>query len=632
MKNIIIGSAGHIDHGKTALIEHLTGKNTDTLPEEKKRGLTIDIGFSHIQLENKTIGIIDVPGHEKFIKNMTAGTSSIDFVMLVIACDDGIMPQTIEHLNIVSLLGIKYGVVVLTKKDLVDQERLAVLKSEVKELIKDSFLKDAKICEVSIKDPQSIEDFKKILSDEIKKITSTSSKNKKFRLDIDRVFSVKGFGTVVTGTSKNSTVNVGDKLILYPQLKEVIVKGIESHNKKFLSLEAGNRCALNLAGVEVKEIHRGDSVAEKDSLYISDRVDCLFYSIKNSIPIKNNSRVHLNIGTAEVIGRIKIFEKDSILPNETPFIQIELEKTINCNIGDRGIVRNYSPVTTIGGIEIITPIGKKIKRKDKNYLEYLKNIVSNNKSNKIENILKNEKNMFLSNENLNIILGETVDKISLLEMKNIKNICDSIFIHKENLETLKNNILDYLKLYHQKNSLSLGVKVAEIKSKFFKNSSNKIYQNFLKLLFEDNLIKEQKNLISLFEFKPKLNKDEKKIKDQIFSIYKTFGFKPQNIDNIIKNNSTTAQFKKVHQFMVDYDFIIYLGDGIYILRGFFLEAKKIVISFLKENKQITLKEVSTILNTNRKVSLLLLEKLDEEKITKRIDNYRILLQGDGFND
>ena len=210
MRDIIIGTAGHIDHGKTTLVEFLTGKNTDTLPEEKKRGLTIDIGFSYLQLGNNRVGIIDVPGHEKFIKNMAAGTSSIDYVILTIACDDGIMPQTIEHLNIASILGVKYGFVVLTKRDLIDQERLINLNKEVAEFLKGSFLENSQIIEVSFKDPSSFENLRNILSQEIKNIKIDLDKNRKFRLDIDRVFSVKGFGTVVTGTSKNSAITCGD--------------------------------------------------------------------------------------------------------------------------------------------------------------------------------------------------------------------------------------------------------------------------------------------------------------------------------------------------------------------------------------------------------------------------------------
>ena len=228
MRDIIIGTAGHIDHGKTTLVEFLTDKNTDTLPEEKKRGLTIDIGFSYLQLGNNRVGIIDVPGHEKFIKNMVAGTSSIDYLILTIACDDGVMPQTIEHLNIASILGVKNGIVVLTKRDLIDKERLNTLKKEVAEFLKGSFLEDSQIIEVSFKDPSSFENLKNILSQEIKNIEIDSNKNRKFRLDIDRVFSVKGFGTVVTGTSKNSAVTIGKK-------KKTAIYSIRYKKRVFLS-------------------------------------------------------------------------------------------------------------------------------------------------------------------------------------------------------------------------------------------------------------------------------------------------------------------------------------------------------------------------------------------------------------
>lgn len=631
MRDIIIGTAGHIDHGKTTLVEFLTGKNTDTLPEEKKRGLTIDIGFSYLQLGNNRVGIIDVPGHEKFIKNMAAGTSSIDYLILTIACDDGIMPQTIEHLNIASILGVKNGIVVLTKRDLIDKERLNTLKKEVAEFLKGSFLEDSQIIEVSFKNPSSFENLKNILSQEIKNIEIDSNKNRKFRLDIDRVFSVKGFGTVVTGTSKNSAVTIGDKLFLYPQMKEVIVKGIENHNNKVTTLEAGNRCALNIAGVEVKEIHRGNILAEKDSLFISDRIDCSFFLLPNSNPVKNNQRIHLNIGTTEVIGRIKIFGNDIILPNETAFIQIELEKTLPCNKGDRGLIRNYSPVITIGGIEILNPLGKKVKRKDSNYLENLKNLNSNRKDKQIESIVKNSDDLFLTIEKISLLLGEKI--ISPLNIENIISIEEKYYIHIDNLTALRNKVLEDLKIYHEKNRLALGINTAEIKSRYFKEIPNNIYQSFIKLLIEEEMIKIEKNFISLLEFQPKLNKEEKKLKDQIFSIYKSFGFKLQNINKVAENFNNLDNFKTIHQFMVDNNFIIYLGEETYILKGFFLEAKKILISYLQKNPKITLGDFSKLLNSNRKVSLLLLEKFDEEKITKRIDNYRILLsKGDGFND
>ena len=631
MRDIIIGTAGHIDHGKTTLVEFLTGKNTDTLPEEKKRGLTIDIGFSYLQLGNNRAGIIDVPGHEKFIKNMAAGTSSIDYVILTIACDDGIMPQTIEHLNIASILGVKNGIVVLTKRDLIDQERLINLKKEVAEFLKGSFLENSQIIEVSFKDPSSFENLRNILSQEIKNIKIDLDKNKKFRLDIDRVFSVKGFGTVVTGTSKNSAVTIGDRLMLYPQMKEVVVKGIENHNNKVSTLEAGNRCALNINGVDAKEIHRGNILAEKDSLFISDRIDCSFFLLPNSNSLKNNQRIHLNIGTTEVIGRIKIFSSDIVLPNETAFIQIELEKTLVCNKGDRGLIRNFSPVITIGGIEILNPLGKKVKRKDCNYLENLKSLNSNKKDEQIESIVKNSDELFLTIEKISLLLGEKI--ISPLNIENIISIEEKYYIHIDNLTALRNKVLEDLKIYHEKNRLALGINTAEIKSRYFKEIPNNIYQSFIKLLIEEEMIKIDKNFISLLEFQPKLNKEEKKLKDQIFSIYKSFGFKLQNINKVAENFNNLDNFKTIHQFMVDNNFIIYLGEETYILKGFFLEAKKILIAYLQKNQKITLGDFSKLLNSNRKTSLFLLEKFDEEKITKRIDNYRILLsKGDGFND
>ena len=302
-----------------------------------------------------------------------------------------------------------------------------------------------------------------------------------------------------------------------------------------------------------------------------------------------------------------------------------------CNKGDRGLVRNFSPVITIGGIEILNPLGKKVNRKDCSYLENLKNLNSNRKDEQIESIVKNSDDLFLTIEKISLLLGEKI--ISPLNIENIINIEENYYIHIDNLTALRNKVLEDLKIYHEKNRLALGINTAEIKSRYFKDIPNNIYQSFIKLLIEENLIKIEKNFISLLEFQPKLNKEEKKLKDQIFSIYKSFGFKPQNINKVAENFNNLDNFKTIHQFMVDNNFIIYLGEETYILKGFFLEAKKILISYLQQNPKITLGDFSKLLNSNRKTSLLLLEKFDEEKITKRIDNYRILLlKGDGFND
>ncbi|MGL6119172.1 MAG: selenocysteine-specific translation elongation factor, partial [Fusobacteriaceae bacterium] len=271
MRNIIIGTAGHIDHGKTTLIKNLTGIDTDTAPEEIKRGLTINLGFAYYTLPSgKKVGIIDVPGHEKFIKNMVAGISGIDFILLVIACDDGIMPQTIEHVNICDILGIDNGLIILTKRDLADEAQVEGIKKDITKTFENSFVAKLDIVEISANSPSSIENLKNILDQKLENIKFDSSEEQNnFRMSIDRVFSVKGFGTVVTGTAVSGMVKDGDEIILYPKKSVHRVKGIQNHGEKVSYLDAGNRCALNLSNLEVADTTRGDIISKDKNLILS---------------------------------------------------------------------------------------------------------------------------------------------------------------------------------------------------------------------------------------------------------------------------------------------------------------------------------------------------------------------------
>ena len=488
MRNIMIGTAGHIDHGKTTVIKGITGKDTDTLPEEKKRGMTIDLGFTFFTLSNgRKVGIIDVPGHEKFIKNMAAGVTGIDLILFVIACDDGIKPQTIEHADILKILGIKKGLILLTKRDLVDESRAIELKKDIKEFFKDSFLENSDIIEISNKDPETFEKLKEALEREILKIEKSDDELKDFRLDIDRVFSVKGFGTVVTGTSKNSKISVGDTLMIYPQKKEIKIKGIENHGDKVETLEAGNRCALNI-NIDSQEVRRGNIIAKKDSLILTSKIDCVFTFFKKNSSIKNNQRIRLNIGTNEIIGRLKIFIEDEIFSGDKKLIHIELEKDLPLSIGDIGIVRTFSPAITLGGIEIINVPESKIKRKDLKYFENLKILSSKNDDSRIENILLNNKEILINIEKISLLLGRKVSEEELKHSQNIEKIFNDIYVHKARLESLKKEIMECIEEYHKRFPLSAGIKRAEIKNRFFENYSIKVYNVVLRYLKEKNII------------------------------------------------------------------------------------------------------------------------------------------------
>lgn len=624
MRNIIIGTAGHIDHGKTTVVKGLTGKDTDTLPEEKARGMTIDLGFTFFTLSNgRKVGIVDVPGHEKFIKNMAAGVTGIDLILFVIACDDGIKPQTLEHADIIKILGVKKGLILLTKRDLADEERAAQLKEDVRELFKNSYLENSKILEISTKDAQSFEKLKEVLEKEILEIEENRDEIKDFRLDIDKVFSIKGFGTVVTGTSKNSKISIGDTVMIYPQQKEVKIKGIENHGNKVEALEAGNRCALNI-NMDSKEIKRGNIISKKDSLIISNKLDCVFTLLKRSSNFKNNQRVRINIGTEELIGRVKIFLEDEILSGDKKYVQIELEKESAFSVGDIGIVRSFSPVETIGGVEIINIPKERVKRKDLKYLERLEILSSKNKYKKIESIVLNNENIFTDKESISLLLGEKISEKEIENSQNIEKISDNIYVNTERLENLKNKILEYIEQYHEKYPLSVGIKRSELKNRFFENFSIKVYNIALEYFIEKNTIEVLGEYISKKDFKIKLNKEQKKIKEDIFSYYKKNGFTPQKIEDTVKIFKDETLFAEIHSYMLYNSFLVELAEGNFMLKGFFLESEKKIKEYLEKNRRITLAEARDLLQINRKSILLILEKLDENGITKRVGEYREL--------
>lgn len=580
MKDIVIGTAGHIDHGKTTLVKYLTGKDTDTLPEEKKRGITIDLGFSFLELpENKKAGIVDVPGHEKFIKNMTAGVSGIDYIILAVAADDGVMPQTEEHFNIIKLLGVKHGVIVLTKCDLVSCEQKEKVKENIKNLVKNSFLAGSEIFEVSIKNPKSYEDFKSYLVKDIEEIRKTENFSedygkKDFKMYADRIFSVKGFGTVVTGTAVSGEVSINDFLYLYPQKIKTRVKGIENHSVKVDKIKAGNRCALNLSGVEKDEIKRGDIVSSSNNLPSSKIIHVMFEPLKN-FSVKNGEKVKIYIGTKEISGKIRILEKNSEKFSEKYPAELILSEEITAEFGELGIIRNLNPPQTAGGFKVLALSEKSIGKKDRGY---------------IENLITLDKNIKIQ-ENINGRL--------------IEIICN----------------------FHKNFPLKRGILSAQLKNRYFSSLGNREFKNLIdENIKNENLKSEkifEKEYISLKDFKIKLSREDKILKEKIFKIYKGNAFNPQKKSEV-KKSFSNKNFDEIHNYLAEEGMIIFLGEDFYILKGFLKEAEKKIKEFIFENEKITISQAREILNVKRAAALMILEKLDKLNITKRIDDYRIL--------
>lgn len=619
MRDIVVGMAGHIDHGKTTVVKYLTGVDTDTLPEEKSRGMTINLGFTQIKFDDGSrVGLIDVPGHEKFIKNMSAGVSGVDYLLMVIACDDGIMPQTEEHFQILKLFGVKSGMILLTKRDLVDEKRYEEVKKQCREYFKGSFLENSPLLPLSIINIESYNTLKNLLKDELKKI-DLEEKERYFRMDIDRVFSVKGFGCVVTGTVKSGKISVGDTLTIYPQNKMVKVKGLESHGEKKDSIGTGNRCAINLAGIESSEIKRGDIIGK--SLLTGDKIECKLTLLESSPKIKNNHRIRLNIGTDEIIGRVKIYEKNCILAGESAFVQIDLEEVLGGVLKERGIVRNYSPISTIGGIELLDFSKKEFNRKDTKQIELLKVLSQEDNEKKVEELIKIDREL----ENIFSLFGEEISLENLIETKKVF-LLDKKYIHRDILLEKISIIVDELEKFYSENRLVRGILKSQIKERYFKNYSLKDYNKF----FDLDLVKEKiivvDELVALKEFKIRLNKEEKNMKEEIFSYYKEQKFNLKPYSYYLEVTKDKNLFEQVHRYMVEEGFIQYLEEEYYILNGYLKESTKLITNFLEKNGKIQVKEAKEVLNNSRDSSILILRKLDTLKVTKNIDGVRVLIK------
>lgn len=617
MRDIIVGMAGHIDHGKTTVVKYLTGVDTDTLPEEKTRGMTIDLGFTQIKFEdNSRVGLIDVPGHEKFIKNMSAGASGVDYLILVVACDDGIMPQTIEHFQIVKLFGVTRGMILLTKRDLVDEKRYEEVKKECQEYFKESFLEKAPILEVSSKEIESYKRVKSLLYGELKNLKIEDEK-KYFRMDIDRVFSLKGFGCIVTGTVKNGEVKVGDNLTIYPKRREVRVKSIESHGEKKESLGSGNRCAINLSGVESSELERGDIIAR--NLLVGDRVDCKL-SLLESVPkLKNNQRIRLNIGTTEVIGRVKIYEKNYILGGEEAVVQLQLENTIGGILGERGIVRNYSPITTIGGVELLFFPKSDFNRRYLQHIDFLNTLSKN--SDRVEELFKKD----MSLDEISALIGKDIELKSYISSGKIY-LLDKKIIQHEILDEKLKLIENYLIEFHQKNNLKKGITKSTLRSLLLKELSQKEFNILLDLDKVKESIKVVDDYISLKDFKIRLTREEKDMKEEIFSYYKNQKFEINSYSYYFNQSKNKYLFEKVHAYMVEEGFIQYLEDEYFILSGFLKESIKLINEYFQKNITLEIKDTRALLNNSRDSAILILRKLDTLKITKNIDGVRVLIK------
>lgn len=540
MKNIIIGTAGHVDHGKTRLIKALSGIDTDRLEEEKKRGITIELGFAHIPNDaGYNIGVIDVPGHEKFIKNMLAGIGGIDFVLFVVAADEGIMPQTREHFEILQALGIDDGIIAITKTDMVDEEWLELVQEDIRDYVEGSFLEGKPMIPVSAKSGENID----LLKEEIIRKCDRESKRieapEMFRLPVDRVFTKSGFGTVVTGTLMDGTCSLNDEVHVFPEETPAKIRGIQTYGNDVEQAVGGQRTAINLSGVRKEDIRRGDVIAAKGAVSVTGMLDVKLKIFDSSERmVLNNSRVHLYCGSKEVLTKVILMDRDALSAGEEAYVQFRLEEPIAVRRGDRFIIRFYSPIITIGGGQILDAVPEKHKRNRENVLEGFRMLESGNISDIF--VLKTGGHKFYSKELLLQELGmlpEIGDREieRCIEEGKLVELEDDTILAASKFQMMTDRMIQLLQEYHESNPLAEGMPKQELQSRLrdtWHIQEDKIILGAVHRLMSLDTLMDCGKTVSIQGFEAVLTPEQEKLKERIAGIYKDAGIEIPKNDEI----------------------------------------------------------------------------------------------------
>lgn len=621
--NVIIGTAGHIDHGKTTLIKALSGIETDTTQEEKDRGMSINLGFAYFDLPSgKRCGVVDVPGHEKFIKNMLAGVSGINLVLLLVDSREGIMPQTKEHIDILTLLGIENYIIVMTKIDLVEEEYRELVKEDIREFIAGTVLENSPIIEVDSISKKGLDNLLEIID---KKTEDIEAKNieKNARLNIDRSFQVKGFGTVVTGTLTEGVVNVGDELVIYPKGIKTKVRNIQVHSKDVEKAYAGQRTAINLANIKFDDVKRGDTIATADSLtktYMLDSEIKLINDERANLELWDRVRVY--IGTEEVMARVVPLGTDLLKAGESSFAQLRLEDEIAVKNYDKFIIRTYSPMITIGGGVILDASPKKHSRFNEEILEKLKVQLEGNTSDLIANYILSHNNYLVSKDSI-------VKDLQLLEEEVVESIAQLVetatvyetklgYIHKKKYEEVLEKLKKLLVEYHNRFKLKVGIPKIEVLSKF--KLSQKETLELLDLFIANNEIRLEGNLVAEKDFVVNYDKKQLAEKERIEKALLEGGFTPPTIKDLTNGEKTKVE---ILESLID-NTIVRLDADLVLHANVLKEAIQKVEDHFSTNEQMGLAEFRDMTGSSRKYSMAILEYIDKLGITRRVENYRVL--------
>jgi len=633
VKQIILGTAGHIDHGKTSLIKAVTGTNTDRLKEEQKRGITIELGFASLDLPGgQHLGIVDVPGHEKFVKNMVAGATGIDIVAMVIAADEGVMPQTREHMEICTLLGVQHGLVVLTKIDMVDEEWLELVTEDILDFTTGTFLEEAPVVPVSSATGEGIPHFIEqldILCENVPEHTSTGL----FRLPVDRVFSMKGFGTVITGSLISGQISVGESIVIYPGGILSKVRGIQVHNQGRESAEAGMRTAINFQGLEKTAISRGDILARDNTLVPSYMVDLeMHFLSSNKKPIKNRTRVRFHTGTSEIMGNLILLDREELAAGQTCVAQIRLDAPVSLVRDDRFVVRSYSPVRTIGGGKVINPIPVKHKRFHQDVVDALSSLAESDPEGIIDHQARMAGSSGVTFADLLLMTNLPAKALdaAIAGMLNSQTIVlvdkeSRRYVHQETFEALKQLSHTVLEAYHRKNPLKTGISKEELKSKFPHDAGGKLFTLVLNRQIKDNQLALEDDRVRLSSHEVSLQVDQQELKQQILDIYRQSGLTPPYFREIVKQLGVEPKpAKGVLELLVGEGALIKVKEDLYYDGPTLANLKQKLVDYIVAKGEISTPEFKDMTGASRKYVIPLIEHFDATNVTIRVGDIRKL--------
>lgn len=630
MKHVIVGTAGHIDHGKTTLIKALTGRETDRLEEEKKRGISIELGFTYFDLPSGVrAGIIDVPGHEKFIKNMLAGVCGMDVVILVVAADEGVMAQTREHLEILEYTGIKRGIVALTKTDMVDSEWLEIAQEDVRETLQGTFLENAKIIPVSGRTKEGIDTLIQTLDDEIAAI-GEKKEDALPRYGVDRVFTISGFGTVVTGTLVSGTFQVGQEVMLYPSKIATKIRNLQVHDENVDTAYAGQRVAINLANVTKEQIDRGHVLTLPNRLENTMMLDVRLTAVDLPFPLENRTRVRVYNGTTEVLARIALLDTEVLESKQSAYAQLRLEEEMAVQPGDHFVLRLYSPLITVGGGVVIDSVPTKKKRFDGETLVHLEALEQASTKDAYLLRLQSANVQFPTIDRMAVFAGITKEESAELaaslaadgQVYQYETVGGTTLLSKQYKDELIEEMEESVKAYQDKYPMRGGAVKESVRSQLLGNEKNKALDVIFQDLIRSAALVEDNGLLHTEGYEVTLSQEQADAKAAITKKAEA-ELMPFRLDDLGYDANKQPWAPELLTHLLRENVLFRVEEDLYASKTLFVNGIEQMMKQLEQQGTITVAEARDALGTNRKIAMLMLETMDQRKLTRREGDVRV---------